>query len=355
MIDIFGTLGPSCNDEQTLTDMFRAGMTGVRLNLSHAMLHDNLELLNTVKKAASSVNIEPKLLIDLQGPELRIGDLDKPLQLKDGNEISVIPNDGFLSIVETSEKTEDCNTFNESRITVDQRVIEKMEDGDSILLDDGKILGIVSNKTNLSAKIIIKRGGILTGRKSILIENKTVMMPTLTIDDLTNLSVAAKHGITGVMLPFVRNSEDLRTLRATLDEAGGKDIEIYAKVENLDGVRMLPELIGECDEIVIARGDLGNAVPLWELPALQKRISRTCREQNKRFMVVTQMLSSMEHNPVPTRAEVSDIYNAAFDGATSVMVTGETAIGEFPVGVIQYLSNTVHEYEKNKEKNKELF
>ena len=151
---------------------------------------------------------------------------------------------------------------------------------------------------------------MLSGRKSILIEGKTVLLPTLTAADIINIKAAAELGVTGVMQPFVRSRQDLITLRDTIDSAGGKDIEIYAKTENLDGVRMLSELMDECDEIVIARGDLGNAVPLWELPAIQKQIAKACRHKGKRFMVVTQMLSSMEHSPVPTRAEVSDIYNA---------------------------------------------
>ena len=336
MVDIYGTLGPSCKDERILTEMFRAGMTGVRLNLSHVMLSDNEDLLNTVKRAAATASIEPKILIDLQGPELRIGDLDSALQLSEGDEVFIQANN---ESVPTSE----------SRITVDSRIFEKIEEGDSILLDDGKILAKASNKNNLSAKLVIKRGGTLSGRKSILIEGKTVELPTLTNDDMINLGSAARLGVTGVMQPFVRNRQDLITLRNTLDLTGGKDIEIYAKIENLQGVNMLPELIQECDEIVIARGDLGNAIPLWELPAIQKQISRECRKRGRRFMVVTQMLSSMEHSKVPTRAEVSDIYNAVMDGASSVMVTGETAIGDFPIEVIKYLSRTAHESEKNRE------
>ena len=337
MIDIFGTLGPSCKDESVLSEMFNVGMTGIRLNLSHAMLTDNTNLLNIVKKAAASVGIEPKLLIDLQGPELRIGDLEEALQLYEDDEVTVLNNDEPLLI-----------EYTEKNITVDQRVLANMDEGDSVLLDDGKIQALVTYKDNKHAKLKIKRAGTLSGRKSILIEGKTVQLPTLTADDLVNINEAVKLGITGVMLPFVRNRQDIRTLRDALDMAGGKDIKIYAKIENLEGVRMLSELIDECDEIVIARGDLGNSMPLWELPAIQKKISKECRQHGRRFMVVTQMLSSMEHSPIPTRAEVSDIYNAVQDGASSVMVTGETAIGDFPTEVIRYLTNTAHESEKNR-------
>ncbi len=330
MVDIFGTLGPSCKEEKVLVEMFKAGMTGIRLNLSHVMLRDNEALLEKVKNAAALSGVTPKLLIDLQGPELRIGNLDRGLILEDGDIISVFAGDKADS----------------ESISVNHGVYEKLEAGDEVLLDDGKLLGKVMGKTDNSASLKLLRGGKLSGRKSILIKGKNVDMPTLTDADLENIRTAPALGITGVMLPFVRSREDLSVLRKTLGEAGGDNIEIYAKIENMTGVQMLDELIPECDEIVIARGDLGNAMPLWQLPAVQKQIARKCREYGRRFMVVTQMLSSMEHSKIPTRAEVSDIYNAACDGATSVMVTGETAVGEFPVEVMRYLVNTIKEYER---------
>ena len=154
------------------------------------------------------------------------------------------------------------------------------------------------------------------------------------------ISAAKAFGVTAVMQPFVRDRADLETVRAALDAAGASDIRLFAKIENLEGVRNLPQLLGACDEIVIARGDLGNAMPLWKLPAVQKQISAACRAAGKPFMVVTQMLASMEKSAVPTRAEVSDIFNAVLDGAASVMVTGETAVGQYPVAVISYLAKT---------------
>ena len=164
--------------------------------------------------------------------------------------------------------------------------------------------------------------------------------------DRENISTAMKYGVTAVMQPFVRDRRDLETVRATLDASGGASIRLFAKIENMEGVSNLDDLIPACDEIVIARGDLGNAMPLWELPRVQKIISSECRKANRKFMVVTQMLASMEHRAVPTRAEVSDIFNAVCDGAASVMVTGETAVGEHPVETIRYLANTVREAQR---------
>ena len=187
---------------------------------------------------------------------------------------------------------------------------------------------------------------MLHSRKSVALPGRSVRLPALTESDLANIALAKDYGVTGVMQPFVRSREDLRAVRAALDAAGAEEVRLFAKIENKEGVSRLPELLDAADEIVIARGDLGNAVPLWELPALQKRISAACRAAGRPFMVVTQMLASMERSPVPTRAEVSDIFNAVLDGAASVMVTGETAVGQYPVETIDYLARTVREAEK---------
>ena len=165
-------------------------------------------------------------------------------------------------------------------------------------------------------------------------------MPTLTAEDKENLAIAADCGVTGVMLPFVRGAADIRNLRQALAEAGAPQLKILAKIENLAGVQALPDFLPLVDEVVIARGDLGNAMPLWELPRCQKQLSAACRAAGVPFMVVTQMLDSMHTRAVPTRAEVSDIYNAVLDGASSLMLTGETAAGQYPVQAMEYLVRT---------------
>ena len=164
--------------------------------------------------------------------------------------------------------------------------------------------------------------------------------PTAEPEDLANLRIAASCGVTGVMLPFVRGKQDILALRQALAEAGAPQIRIFAKIENLAGVQALPEFLSLVDEVVIARGDLGNAMPLWELPRCQKQLSAACRAAGVPFMVVTQMLDSMHTRAVPTRAEVSDIYNAVLDGASSLMLTGETAAGQYPVQAMEYLVRT---------------
>lgn len=319
-MEFYGTLGPACCDESTLAKLFRAGMTGVRLNLSHGGLADCGQWLGALDSAAKQAGAAPRLLIDLQGPELRIGDLE-PVELVQGAPVRLgaggIPTPALL--------------------------FPALLPGGTLLLDDGAILLRVVTPGPDYADCRVERAGILRPRKSIAAPGTALHPPTLTGSDLENLSLASKCGVTGVMLPFVREPEDLLCLRAALERAGAPRITILAKLENRAGVDMLPALLPHADEIVIARGDLGNDVPLWELPALQKRAAAICRTAGKPFMVVTQLLHSMHRSAVPTRAEVSDIFNAVLDGASSLMLTGETAVGAYPVEAMDYLRRTAEE------------
>ena len=324
MVDIYGTLGPKCSTKEVLIKMFDAGMTGVRLNLSHITIHHAAQQIETLHTAANACGIKAQLLIDMQGPELRIGILETPVLLVEGDTID-LGKDG---------------------IPIPELILPALSQEQEILLDDGKILLKVLSATEEGARALVIRGGTLTSRKSIALPDSALHPPTMTEIDRENISIAMQYGVTSVMQPFVRDRKDLEIVRAALDKAGGSAIQLFGKIENMEGVSNLDDLIPACDEIVIARGDLGNAMPLWELPRVQKIISEKCRKANRKFMVVTQMLASMEHNAVPTRAEVSDIFNAICDGAASVMVTGETAVGEYPVEVIRYLANTVRDAQR---------
>lgn len=317
---IYGTLGPACGNVETLRQMFAEGMDGMRLNLSHTTLEQASGLLEAFQRAADASGVRPELLIDMQGPELRIGRLDAPVLLHDGD---VLKADTLPFPVEV------------------HHALKNAAPGQELLLDDGKIL----LKTETPDRLITVRGGRLESRKSVALPGCAVCPPAMTEADRTHIKQAKSFGVTAVMQPFVRGKDDLQAVRCALDSAGAAEIRLFAKVENLAGIAHLAELIPHCDEIVIARGDLGNAMPLWELPAAQKRIAAACREASRDFMVVTQMLDSMMHRQVPTRAEVSDIFNAVLDGAASVMVTGETASGEYPVAAIRYLCKTVREAE----------
>ena len=320
MISIYGTFGPACGQEDILKQMFEAGMTGMRLNLSHTSLTDSADRIAAFRGAAEAAGIVPELLIDMQGPELRIGTIE-PMTLTDGE--SVILGEGGVPVPEVT--------------------LPVMYTGDEVVLDDGKISVRVRENHGTHAVCTVERGGVLTSRKSIKLKNPDVVveLPVLTEHDLNNVRRAAEYGVTGLMQPFVHSGEELRKVRKALQENGADHVKIFAKIENMQGVEHLEDILPEADWVIIARGDLGNDMELWQLPAVQKKIAAACVKAGKPFVVVTQMLASMEHSPVPTRAEVSDIFNAVLDGCAGVMVTGETAVGDYPAEVIRYLTNTV--------------
>lgn len=322
MIEIFGTIGPSCSDQKTLEQMFSNGMSGMRLNLSHSSLSSSSEALDHFHHAAKNSGVKAELLIDMQGPELRIGTVEKPYRI---NESELI----YLS----KEKQD-------SGIIIPERVFEAIEINDRILIDDGKIELSANKIADGKITCTVIRGGMISSRKSIKVINKDIHGPVLTETDLINIKDAKKYGVTALMQPFVTDGNQIREVRRVLDENGCQEIRIFAKIESREGIANLKDIVRYADMIVIARGDLGNDMPLWDLPKAQKEIEKVCIENNRPFLVVTQMLSSMIHSPVPTRAEVSDIFNAVADGCAAVMVTNETAAGDYPAEVIRYLYKT---------------
>lgn len=322
-LKIYGTIGPACADRKIMEEMFKAGMTGMRLNLSHVDLSDCIEWLEEFHWAAANTGIIPELLIDMKGPELRIGKLQEPVLLENN------------TVVDTK------------RLLFPDIVYPYLKKGTHILLDDGNLLIEISDDEGKQAKVL--RGGKLTSSKSIAIEGVSVPSPTLTEADMNNLKEAYKYAVTGIMQPFVRNAEDLKNVREALDSTGNEKLKIFAKIENQAGVDQIHDLLPHCDEIIIARGDLGNAVGLTRLPSVQHYLEKVCQEHNKPYMVVTQMLHSMHNNAVPTRAEVSDIYHAVYNGASSIMLTGETAAGKYPIEAMRYFVDTAKEALKDRE------
>lgn len=332
--EIFGTFGPACDSEEIIEKMIHTGMTGMRLNLSHTTLAESKDYIRNYQNAAASCGINPKLLIDMKGPELRIGSMATSLKVERGME------NVFLCTQEKYDLLKDVSCA----IPIPQEVLKIMEEADQLLLDDGKILLKTGCKSEIDAvQAEVLRGGILQGGKSIKVVGKQVPMPPLTQHDIENIKQATAYGVTALMQPFVLCGADLDYVRAVLKEHGAEYVKIYAKIENRIGVENLENIIPVADVIVIARGDLGNDMPLWELPGIQKQIENTCKKYKKPYIVVTQMLASMEESPVPTRAEVSDIYHAVYHGAWGVMLTGETAIGKYPVEAIRYMTNTAAE------------
>lgn len=313
----YGTLGQACWDRPTLVKLFQAGMTGARLNLSHTTLAACAPILREqFAPAAEEAGITPELILDLQGPELRIGALERPLLLQEREAV----------------------TLGEGGIPVPAVVLDALRPGQQLSLDDSAFLLEVVSLSPARCRVI--RGGTLHSRKSLALLGVELDVPALTEQDLANLDVAGSFGVTHILQPFVRGTQDVAALRSALKERGLGHIQIMAKIENRRGLAHLDEIMAAADQICIARGDLGNAMPLWELPAVQKEISRRCVAGGTPFCLVTQLLWSMEQRAIPTRAEVSDIYNGVLDGASSLMLTGETAVGKYPVEAMEYLVKT---------------
>ena len=310
MMEIYGTLGPACANAAVLEQMFRSGMTGLRLNLSHTSLEESAPLLEQMHLAAERCGIRPQLLIDLQGPELRVGKQGLPLLLEEGARLPL------------------------RRLALPEHLYAALQPETELLLDDGRLCVRVLP----AGEGLVLRGGTLAPGKSIAVPGLCAALPALTAADRKNLSLASAFGVTGVMQSFVRSREDVEEVRTALCGTG---LRHFAKLENRAGLDSLEQWIRLPDVLVIARGDLGNAVPLWELPGVQKRVAARARQAGKPFLVVTQMLASMERTAVPTRAEVSDIFNAVLDGASALMLTGETAAGRYPAEAMDYFCRTI--------------
>ena len=322
-MEYYATLGAPCAKRDILDKLFQAGMTGIRVNLSHTSLAKCAPLLEELywPAAHKASRGDAHLILDLQGPELRVGELPRPTLLREGDEI----------------------LFGDGGIPVPQTILQTARRGQQISIDDGALLLDVkrSSSTVLLCRVI--RGGVLHSKKSLSLLGSQVDTPPLTPDDIENLSQAKTCGVTHILQPFVRSRKDIDVLRDTLTVLGLGELQIMAKIEDQQGYNHLDEIIAAADQICIARGDLGNSIPLWTLPALQKDIARRCRAAGRDFCLVTQLLWSMEQRPVPTRAEVCDIYNGVLDGASSLMLTGETAAGRWPVQAMGYLVKTARE------------
>lgn len=315
----YATLGPSCCDTAALSALLRRGVTGFRLNLSHTPLAARTDWIAALHEAERKTGLRAQLMIDLRGPEVRIGDMPVPLPLAEGAAVTLGAD-----------------------IPVDGDVLDALRPGMTVLLDDGAMALTVVD----GGVCRVTRGGTLTGHKSLTLEGVDLRRPALCEADLADLSQAAALGVNAVMQPFVRSADDLRVVRQTMAENGLADAELFAKVENQPGLDALPDWLALCDVVTIARGDLGSSLPLERLPAAQKHIAALCRSRGKPFLVVTQLLHSMIDHPSPTRAEVLDIYNAVLDGADCLMLTGETAQGRYPLESADWLIRVAQEAEK---------
>lgn len=315
----YATLGPACCEPSMLRALLRRGITGFRLNLSHTPLAARTDWIDALHAAERETGLHAQLMIDLRGPEVRIGALPAPLPLAEGDTVTLGAD-----------------------IPVEADVLAALRPGMTVLLDDGAMALTVLD----GGVCRVTRGGVLTGHKSLTLEGADLHRPALCEADLADLAQAAALGVDAVMQPFVRSADDLRAVRRAMAERGLAGAELFAKVENRTGLDSLPDWMDLCGVVTIARGDLGSSLPLEHLPAAQKHIAALCRSRRKPFLVVTQLLHSMLDHPTPTRAEVLDIYNAVLDGADCLMLTGETAQGRYPLEAADWLLRVAREAEK---------
>lgn len=315
----YATLGPACCEPSMLRALLRRGITGFRLNLSHTPLAARRDWIAALHDAERQTGLSASLMIDLRGPEVRIGALPAPLPLAEGDTVTLGAD-----------------------IPVEADVLAALRPGMTVLLDDGAMALTVLD----GGVCRVTRGGVLTGHKSLTLEGADLHRPALCEADLADLAQAAALGVDAVMQPFVRSADDLRAVRRAMAERGLAGAELFAKVENRTGLDSLPDWLALCGVVTIARGDLGSSLPLEHLPAAQKHIAALCRSRRKPFLVVTQLLHSMLDHPTPTRAEVLDIYNAVLDGADCLMLTGETAQGRYPLEAADWLLRVAREAEK---------
>ena len=338
---IICTLGPAVDSDERITQIINAGMDCARLNFSHGTHEEQEVRLNRVRRIAGELNRHIPILLDTKGPEIR---------LKDFEGGSVIVEKGSLFTFDTDKETP--GTRERIGLTYD-KLAKNVEVGTRILVDDGKIdLKVTAIK---GSKVICKvvTGGKLSNHKSINIPNVEIPMPYLNDVDKSDLLFGIEHNVEYIAASFVRCADDLKKLRKFLKDNGGQDIKIISKIENGQGINNFDEILELSDGIMVARGDMGVEINFEKIPAIQKMMIEKCNRQGKIVVTATQMLESMTENPRPTRAEVSDVANAIYDGTTVIMLSGESAAGRHPVEAVRTMANiavnaenTINYYEK---------
>jgi pyruvate kinase len=331
---IVATLGPSTNTEPVIRNLVRAGMDVVRLNFSHGSYERKLAVIEKVRKISREERKPICILGDLQGPKIRTSELKdhQPVLLKEGGRLVITPRDvpGTAALVGTTFKT----------------LAENVEQGSRILLSDGLIELRVHQVIDGDVVCEIINGGVLGESKGINLPGIPVRVPSLTEKDAEDLEFALKNGVDAIAVSFVRTAEDVRLVRNRV-AALGYETWIIAKLEKPQAIEDLDAILNASDAIMVARGDLGVELPPEQVPAIQKHIIRRASEFRKPVITATQMLESMIENPRPTRAEVSDVANAVYDGSDAVMLSGESAIGNYPVEAVSMMARIVVDAERN--------
>ena len=331
---IICTIGPSSENEEVLTQMCLAGMNVARLNFSHGTHEEHAKKVALVKKVREKLNLPIAILLDTKGPEYRIR------TFKD-DKVEIATGATFTFTIDEIEG-------DETKVAVNYKLLNKdLKPGDVLTVNNGLVKFQVEeiNGSDIITKCL--QGGTLSNRKSMSFPNKVMSGPYLSEQDKEDIIFGIQQGVDFVAASFVSCKQDVLDIQKLLDENGGSDIEIIAKIENQAGVDNVVEICENCGGIMIARGDLGVEIPFVEVPAVQKRLTRICRMMGKRVITATEMLESMIQNPRPTRAEVSDVANAVYDGTSCVMLSGESAAGKYPVEAVRAMAEIAEYMEQH--------
>ncbi len=320
---IVATIGPSSQDRETLLKMIDAGLNVVRLNTSNGSLEYHKNMIKLFKEIRKEKRVALAILVDLEGPKMRTGDLaTEYVELKEGREL-VLTNEEILG--------------NEKIIPLHYKNLPyEVKKGDRILMSDGLIELEVIESKNGRIRTLIKNGGKITHRRGLNVPGIDIQLPALTDKDKKFLNLALEEDVDYVAQSFVRKADDVRLTKNIMKEYG-KYIPIISKIETMQAMQVIEEIIDESDGIMVARGDLGVELPPEDVPMAQKKIIRICNQKAKPVITATQMLESMIENPRPTRAETSDVANAILDGTDAIMLSAETTVGKYPVGVIKMM------------------
>lgn len=328
---IVATLGPASSNALQIEEMIKAGMNVARINMSHADHQTHRKTIATIREVSKKINRHVAILVDLQGPKIRVDKLKSPLTLQDGERWTIAHG--------AAAKGEKIIP------TVYKNLVQDAQIGENILFDDGLIVAKALKKTEQGLEIEVLTGGILNSNKGINLPGSAISAPSLTEKDEKDLLFALKNEVDYIALSFVRSSEDVRKVKILLHKWQA-DLPIIAKIEKPEAVENITEIIKETDAVMVARGDLAVEVGAHLVPSLQKKIIRLCNDAGKPVITATQMLDSMIHNPTPTRAEATDVANAIWDGTDAVMLSGESAAGQYPVLAVKTMNKIVVEAEK---------
>ena len=320
---IVGTIGPA--SENRLEELFEAGLNVCRINYSHGSWDEQSEKSETIMRLREEKDLPIPMLLDMKGPEIRTGMLytgkNTKIQLKDGQKFTLVNED---------------ITGDEEKVSVTYKELYKdVKPGTKILIDDGAIELKVDEIVGKDIVTTVVHGNGLGSRKTMNLPGTVIRLPGLAEKDIADLKTACEHDYDFVAISFARNAEDINNVRKVLDENGGKDIKIITKVENVEGLQNLDTIINMADAQMIARGDMATETDFTEPPVVQKRIIKECNKASKPAITATQMLESMTHQPLPTRAEASDVANAIYDRTSAIMLSGECAQGDYPVECVK--------------------